>query len=58
MHFCVAVCCLSLFHMEGEQIRQGDNEMNGQTAATFTSDLGNNSSQHGVNNGAGAIRKC
>ena len=58
MHFCVAVCCLSLFHMEGEQIRQGDNEMNGETAATFTSDLGNNFSQQRVDNGAGAILEC
>lgn len=24
--------------MEGEQIRQGDNEMNGEMAAAFTSD--------------------
>lgn len=39
---CVAVCYLSLFHMESEQIRQGDNEMDGETEATFTSDLGEN----------------
>lgn len=57
VHFCVAVCCLSLFHMEGEEIRHGDNEMNG-TAATFMNDLGNNFSQHWVNNRAGAIMEC
>ncbi len=40
VHFCVAVCCLSLFQMEGEQMRQGDTEMNAETAATFMGDLG------------------
>lgn len=44
--------------MEGEQIRQGDNEMNGETAATFTSDLRNKFSQRWVNNRAGAILEC
>lgn len=58
MHFCEAVCCLSLFHMEGEQIRQGDDEMNGETAATFASDLVNNFSQRWVNNRAGATLEC
>lgn len=51
---CVAACCLSLFHMESEQIRQGDNEMGGETEATFTSDLGNNFSPQWMDNGAGA----
>lgn len=47
-----AVCGYFCVHVEGEQIRQGDNEGNGHTAETFrrTFSLGNI--------GAGAILDC
>lgn len=53
---CVSVCCLSLFHMEGEQIRQGDNEMERQQQPLQVNPV-DTFSRHGGDNRAGAAHK-